>query len=186
MIQLISSFWWAFASRGLLAVLYGLTVVLLWPILELGLFVPYFCAYAFLEGLLAIVAVIFGAQRKGCWMVLIEGFAGVLLGIVAISHSDMANAALLGLITGWALVVGVFQIFSSIQLRKEVAGERLLGSVGVISIAFGLSVLFHLDKEISSVVWLFGIYTILRGILVIILTFKIRKIGSLPEGETSA
>ncbi len=123
MVIVLSRNWWTLALRGLFAVLFGI-MAFAWPGITLGALVLLYGAYAFADGVLAIAAALVG-RTVGVpwWALLIEGLAGIGVGIITLLWPGITALVLLYLIAFWAVVTGVFEIVAAIRLRKEIRGE---------------------------------------------------------------
>jgi uncharacterized membrane protein HdeD (DUF308 family) len=167
--------WWALALRGAIAILFGLAA-LLRPGIALGALILLFGAYALVDGVFAIVGV-FGGTRGGTprWLLLIEGIAGILAGLIAFVLPGLTSVVLLYLIAAWAVVTGIFEIATAIRLRQEIRGEWALIIGGVLSVLFGviLAVIGPV-AGLLSLIWLIGIYAVAFGILMLITAFQVR------------
>jgi len=167
--------WWALALRGAIAILFGLAA-LLRPGIALGALILLFGAYALVDGVFAIVGV-FGGTRGGTprWLLLIEGIAGILAGLIAFVLPGLTAVVLLYLIAAWAVVTGIFEIATAIRLRQEIRGEWALIIGGVLSVLFGviLAVIGPV-AGLLSLIWLIGIYAVAFGILMLITAFQVR------------
>ena len=167
--------WWALALRGVIAILFGLAA-LLRPDIALEALILLFGAYALVDGVFAIVGV-FGGTRGGTprWLLVIEGIAGILAGLVAFVLPGLTAVLLLYLIAVWAVVTGIFEIASAIRLRQEITGEWALIAGGALSIIFGviLAVIGPV-AGLLSLVWLIGVYALAFGILMLITAFQVR------------
>jgi uncharacterized membrane protein HdeD (DUF308 family) len=167
--------WWALALRGAIAILFGLAALLRHDI-ALEALILLFGAYALVDGVFAIVGV-FGGTRGGTprWLLLIEGIASILAGLIALVLPGLAAVALLYLIAAWAVITGVFEIASAIRLRQEIRGEWALIVGGALSIVFGviLAVIGPV-AGLLSLIWLIGIYAVAFGILMLITAFQVR------------
>src|SRR5262245_27391680 len=76
--------WWAVMVRGLLAILFGV-VTLSAPGISLTVLVLLFGAWAFVDGVFAIVSAFRRAARSDRWWLLfLEGVAGVVVGIATL------------------------------------------------------------------------------------------------------
>jgi uncharacterized membrane protein HdeD (DUF308 family) len=171
--------WWAVALRGALNLVVGV-MALVWPGPTFVALVLLFGAYAFADGVLALVAALSrrqpGARR---WPLVLEGVVGIGAGVVTAFLPGITAAALLALVAAWAIVGGGFEIVEAVRLRKEIEGEWLLGLAGALSVAFGLLVLLFPAAGALSVVWLFGVYAIAFGVVLIALGFRLRRVGRL-------
>jgi uncharacterized membrane protein HdeD (DUF308 family) len=194
--------WWALALRGLLAVLFGLGA-LLFPIAAIGALTLLFGAYAMLDGVLALVA---AAQVGGSstgepardthfiepreenqgtrwWGLLLEGVAGIVVGLLTLAWPGATAFALVMLIAAWSVATGVFEIVAAVRLRRHVEGEWLLAAAGVLSILFGLALFLFPVAGAVAIVWLIGAYALMFGVLMIILGFRLRSLGGGPRRE---
>ena len=168
--------WWALALRGALAILFGLAA-LLRPGIALEALILLFGAYALVDGVFAIVG-IFGGTQSGTprWLLLIEGVAGILAGIIAFVLPGLTAILLLYLIAAWAIITGISEIATAIRLRNEIRGEWAVIAGGVLSVLFGaLLAVIGPVAGLFSLIWLIGIYAIAFGIMLLIAGFRVRS-----------
>ena len=90
--------------------------------------------YALADGLTALW--VGGGSRA--WSFVLVGVLGVIAGILTFIYLGITAIALLYLIAVWAIVRGIFEIITAIQLRKEISNEWTLILGGIISIIFGV------------------------------------------------
>jgi uncharacterized membrane protein HdeD (DUF308 family) len=81
-------------------------------------------------------------------------------------------------IGAWALVRGVFEVIAAFQLRKELDSAWLLGLSGAISIVFGAAMLMAPGAGALALVWLIAAYAILFGLILIVLSFRVKKFAT--------
>ena len=79
-----------------------------------------------------------GASRSSTAGALLEGIAGVIVGVITFMTPGISAVVPLVYIAIRAIIAGIFEIIAAIRLRKEISGEWLLALVGVASIIFGL------------------------------------------------
>ena len=167
--------WWALLIRGIAAVVFGI-LAFAWPgatILAIGIL---FGAYAFVDGIFAIVAAVRAAQtQERWWPFVIEGFIG--LGVAAITFYDIRVTlfALYLVIAAWAFLTGIFEIIAGIQLRKHIANEFWLILGGIASLAFGCLLLWRPIAGALAIIWIIGAYAIIFGITMIGLSLRLRS-----------
>lgn len=177
--------WGWIALRGLAAVIFGV-LAFIWPGKTIVVLTLFFGAYALVDGVLALVAAFrMRDAGKPMWPLLLIGILGVAAGIVTFFWPGMTALALLMLIAAWAIVMGVFPIVAAIRLRKEIAGEWLLGLSGFLSLIFGVLMIANPGAGALAVVWVIAAYAILFGMLLIVLGFKLKGIGA-GRGAQSA
>ena len=149
--------------------------VFLRPDIALEALILLFGAYALVDGVFAIVGV-FRGTRSGTprWLLLVEGVAGILAGIIALIFPGLTAVALLYLVAAWAVVTGLAQIATAIRLRQEIRGEWALILGGILSVLFGLLLAVLPGVGILSLIWLIGAYAVAFGVLLLITAFQVR------------
>jgi uncharacterized membrane protein HdeD (DUF308 family) len=182
----LSGNWWAVALRGLAAILFGI-LTLFAPAISLAALVLLFGAYAFVDGVLAIVTAIRRRSTDKWWVFALGGIAGIAVGILTLIMPGITAIALLYLIAARALIIGVLEISAAIRLRKVIKGEWLMALSGLASIIFAvLLVLFPGPGALAVVLWI-GAFAIVIGALLVGLGFRLRSWGRLhPEVPLAA
>lgn len=166
--------WWVLVVRGVLSILFGLLAFFM-PGITLAALVIVFGAWAFVDGIFALVSAVAGQGSQPWWALVIKGIAGIAAGVVTLLWPGITAISLLLVIAAWALVSGAFEIAAAIRLRKQIEGEWLLGLAGALSILFGALLLMNPGAGALTVLWLIGAYAIVFGIMFIVLGFKLRK-----------
>jgi uncharacterized membrane protein HdeD (DUF308 family) len=176
MLEKISRNWWMFALRGLAAIIFGVVALIL-PEQALQALVLVFGAYALADGIFAMFAGI-AARRyfERWWAMLLEGVAGVVIGLLTFFWPSITALALLYFIGAWALITGIFEIVTAIQLRRVITGEWMLILGGLLSILFGVLLFVFPAAGAVSVIWVIGMYAVVFGILEIIFAFRLHSL----------
>lgn len=172
--------WWLFLIRGILAVLFGL-LAFAWPQLTLVTLVLLYGAYAFVDGLTAVWV---GVSSRA-WGVLLFGILGIIVGIYTFFYPGVTAILLLYLIAAWALVRGIFEIITAIQLRKEISYEWSLIISGLISIILGIVLAANPGAGALAMVVVIGAFALAFGVMMIILAIRVRglpkRLERLPQ-----
>jgi len=172
--------WWALLLRGIAAVLFGL-VALFWPGITLYVLIIFFGAYALVDGIFAIVAGVRGVGGRR-WLLLAVGVLGVLAGLIAFFYPNITALVLLYVIAFWAILSGILEVVMAISLRREIENEWLMGLSGVLSVVFGVLLAALPRVGLLSLVWLIGIYALIFGVALIVLSLRLR--GHRQEGAS--
>jgi uncharacterized membrane protein HdeD (DUF308 family) len=171
MLQTLTANWWALALRGLVAVLFGLLTFFL-PGITLVTLVLLFGAYALADGVFNVIAFFRVASHQ--WALLIEGVVGIIAGVLTFAWPAITALALLYLIAFWAILTGIFEVVAGIRLRKTIANEWLLLLMGVLSLLFGLLILFAPGTGALAIVLWIGAYALVFGVFLLALAFRLR------------
>jgi uncharacterized membrane protein HdeD (DUF308 family) len=171
MLHSLAANWWALALRGLVAVLFGLLTFFL-PGITLVTLVLLFGAYALFDGVFNVMAFFRVASHQ--WALLIEGVIGIVAGVLTFAWPAITAIVLLYVIAFWAILTGIFEIIAGIRLRKVITNEWLLLVVGVLSILFGLLILFAPGAGALAIVLWIGAYALVFGIFLLALAFRLR------------
>jgi uncharacterized membrane protein HdeD (DUF308 family) len=170
--------WWLVLLRGIFAILFGV-LAFVWPGLTLVALVTLYGIYAIADGGVALYAALAGGGPVSRWWLLFAGLLGLAVGIVTLAWPGITALALLVCIAVWALVRGIFEIVSAIQLRKVIDHEWWLIGSGMLSVLFGLVILMAPGAGAIALVWVIGAYSIAFGCLLVGLALRLRSFGAL-------
>ena len=166
--------WWVLALRGVAGILFGIGAFV-WPDATLAALVTLFGAYVFVDGIFALIAGIrMRRQLSLWWLVLLEGVAGIILGLLIFRSPDTTALVLLTVIAAWSIVSGIFEIATALRIRTMIENEWMMMLSGVVSIIFGILLIAQPGAGEIAIVWLLGGYALLFGILTLMLAFRLR------------
>lgn len=168
--------WWLILLRGVLAIIFGV-LAFVWPGITLVALVLLYGAFAFTDGVLSIVAAIWGGAPAPRWWLALVGVFGIAAGVLTLLWPGITALVLLLFIAGWAIATGVMQIIGAIRLRKEIEGEWLLIASGVLSVAFGVLLAAWPGTGAIAMVLVIGAFAIMEGVLLVAFGFKLRKLA---------
>ena len=134
-----------------------------------------FSIYALVDGIFPVTTGIVTAPYfKHWWAVLLEGIAGILVGMLTFINPNITGLAMLYLIAAWAVVTGIFEIVAAIQLRRLIVDEWMMILSGLLSVALGVLLFVFPGAGAVSLVWMIGIYAVLFGTTLIFLAIRLR------------
>lgn len=174
MLHALARNWWLILLRGICAVIFGILTFAM-PGVTLVTLILLYGAYALVDGVFALLAAIMGGSPAPRWWLVIIGLAGIAAGIVTFAMPGMTALLLLYFIAFWAIATGVMQIVGAIRLRKEIDHEWMLIASGVISVLFGVFVIAAPGAGALGLLFVIGVYAVVNGIALIILSFRLRK-----------
>jgi uncharacterized membrane protein HdeD (DUF308 family) len=177
MLAFLAQNWWAFVLRGIFAILFGIGA-LSFPGLTVLVFVVLFGFYCLVDGFTSLLLA-FDAESKG-WYVL-GGLVSLAAGVFAFMRPGLTAIAVLIVIGIWAIVRGVIEIVTAIQIRKAVEGEWMLATAGIISVLFGLFVVARPGQGALTMIWLIALFALMFGFLEIGAGFKLRRLKKASE-----
>ena len=175
MLRLIAGNWWLIVLRGVCAILFGL-VAWAWPGVTLAALVLLWGAYAFADGVLALVAAISGSTGAPWWVLILAAIVSIGAAGAAVFFPGVTTVVLLYVIAIWAVITGVLEIAAAIQLRKEIEGELWLGLAGLASVLFGFLLIARPGLGAVAVVWMIGLYAIMFGAILVALGFRVKAL----------
>jgi uncharacterized membrane protein HdeD (DUF308 family) len=170
----LSSRWGWVVARGVVAILFGLLAFARPAAMTLTL-VMLFAAYAFAGGVMAIIAAARRGREGSSWsMLLLDGVLGIAVAVAAILWPASMAVAFIWVIGVWALVSGLLEIGTAINLRKVIDHEWALGLAGAATVIIGLIMLAKPLIGGLAIVWWLGAYAIAFGVLMVVLGFRLR------------
>ena len=167
--------WWLIALRGVAAIVFGILTFVM-PAISLATLILFFGAYAIVDGIANIIAVIRRREpERPWWALLAEGIVSVAAGVIAFVAPGLTVLTLVYLIAAWAIITGAFEIGAAIRMRKEIRGEAWLILSGFVSIVFGVLVMLAPGPGALTLVMFIGAYAIVFGALLVGLAFRLRN-----------
>jgi len=187
MLSLVSRDWWVYAVRGIAAILFGI-MALIWPGPTLAVLILLFGAYAFVDGVALLVALARGdvLARSHKWITGIMGAFGIIVAIVTLIWPGMTALTLLYLVAIWAITMGILQIASAIEFRREIDGEFFVVLGGIFSIVFGGLLVAFPGTGLLSLVWLVGFWAELFGFSSLGIAYRLHGIDRDLNPKSSA
>jgi len=181
--QLFSKFWWSFVVRGVVAVLFGL-ILILWSGLSLDLLVLTFGIFALLQGILSVIP---GLSKLGgrIYFLLIEGVIGILAGVLTflgpgigrMLWPEVATKTLLVFIILWAFLTGIAEVIGSFRLPGEIKEKWLITLSGLVCLLLGVVMLFRSGLGAVGNASAIGPFVIVFGLLWLIVGLRARKLN---------
>jgi uncharacterized membrane protein HdeD (DUF308 family) len=128
------------------------------------------------DGIFAVIAGFVTRTEQGRWWVLIlEGLAGIVIGVAMYLVSVLSAFALRYFVAAWAIVTGFLELIAATQLRRAIKGEWTLALAGIVSVIFGILLVVLPAPDTLTLVWLIGGYSLAFGILMLVLAFRLRS-----------
>jgi uncharacterized membrane protein HdeD (DUF308 family) len=181
----VRMFWWVFAVRGGLAIVFAIVLFLASSFLGIFFFDPVTLVYMSLllgfyvlgNGLLLGVAAGFGFEHHLhlWWLALGESCFELLLGVY-IGISLMMTPESLAFLAGiHALGTGFFQAALAMKMREDRPILFLLGLAGVLSVALGIVFLEHIHQAPRVTTQALSGYELFCGIASICFALRLRS-----------
>lgn len=175
MAKVLAFHWWAWALRGVVAVIFGLIAFFI-PVATLYALTILFGAYALIDGIVSLIAAVrSGMHGEHWWALLFEGIAGLAAAAATAMWPLLTLVVLVYIIAAWAFVTGIFEIVAAIRLRRFIRGEWLLALIGVASTVFGILLFFAPGPGAIVLAWWIGAYVFIFGLLMIGFAFRLRR-----------
>jgi uncharacterized membrane protein HdeD (DUF308 family) len=167
---------WAFLLlRSVIAMMFGL-IALVWPgLTSMGL-VMLFGAYALTDGALALIVALSVSGAPGFGSLLLEALIRLGVAMLAFAAPGFTALALRDIFAAWAVLSGLTAIVVAVALRRDLTGEWPLPLAGAMSVLFG--VMLAGPARAVTMDWVFGPYTILFGITLLVLTIRLRQLAA--------
>ena len=176
MLTTMTEKWWLTAIRGVLAILFGISAILL-PGIAFATLVLLFGAFAFASGIfITWTALALRAKKQTSGAFLLQGLFGIAIGFIALFWPFATAGAVILLIAAWALVSGIVEVAAALRLRREIEDEWMLIFSGALSILLGLLFGFFPEAGIWAITWMIGAYAIIIGMALIQLGLRLRRI----------
>jgi uncharacterized membrane protein HdeD (DUF308 family) len=178
--------WKSLALRGVAALWLGF-MALFWPNMPLTALVLIVAIYALVDGVLVLgMATTKHASRHITWALILQGTTGIALGIAVLLWPAMPVRVLGHLVALWAIISGLFQVFTAVHLRRELPRELTLGLAGAATVVLGLAILVWPTAGGLPLVLLCGSYAFVFATAMLAQALRLRRYLHGLEGEDRA
>ncbi len=164
---------------GVASIAFG-AITLFWPGISLVALTALFGAFTLVYGAFGLAAGLnLLAHRSTDWVpYVLGGLAGLVVGVVTFFAPGLTDLTLIYVIAAWAIIVGVFEIIASVDIRDMVKGAGWLTASGVVSVAFGVLVAARPGTGALAILWLIGAYAILGGATRLYAAYRMHQVDS--------
>ncbi len=175
MLKSLSRSWWMLTLKGILLIIFGLFAFFSTTITAATLAL-YFAILIIIDGVFTIVAAIRSWQdEEDHWLILAEGILSLIIGTLLFLSPGLTLLIVSFTIAFWFIFIGISRIAMAIQIRKEIEGEGWMILGGVLMVAFGCIIFARPALGYESLTWLIGMFCFLAGIVILMVSFRIRK-----------
>jgi uncharacterized membrane protein HdeD (DUF308 family) len=174
MATLVSN-WWMMAARGVFAMAFG-AVLVLWAGATLSLVAVLFAAYAMLDGLWAVGAATWAAERGrrwDAWPVALEGLASLGIGVIALVSPRLPRQFIY-FVAFWGLVTGGLELLTALAVPRHRALHWFMGTAAVSSLFLAALIMLVPLADSGGTVALIAAYTIVFGVSMISAAVRFR------------
>jgi uncharacterized membrane protein HdeD (DUF308 family) len=186
MIRVFIHNWWLLALRGAFALVFAGFVFWLQPfegffvtrpLVHAGL-VVIFGLLALGAGTSTIVAAVYRAGKDRSHLLLWDGIAICVAGLVIVLAPKMDLNRLVHLIAGWAIVVGVLELLIARTVRRHIPDEWSMSLAGVSSLILGTYFLLSRSYEDVFLTRWLGTYAAFSAVTILALAFRLHALAS--------
>jgi len=163
--------------NGILAILFGLFAIFVPDDTSLVI-VKYFGVILIIGGTFGLIqAIQLMKKNKDYLSSLVSSIISLLVGlfIVIYTHKSLQIFAIIMGI--WALILGLVQLFIALNLFSPGRSKNLILFNSVITILFGLILLFNPFGSMVALVFLVGLMALVAGSILVYFSFVINKVG---------
>ncbi|MGD1842760.1 MAG: HdeD family acid-resistance protein [Thermonemataceae bacterium] len=172
-IRLYEHHWWVLIVKGLLAILFGASSLLLFS-LSLQDLLMYFGLVILFSGIFTIIASFFHIRKRYWDISLMEGAFDVLFSLFILLLPSITTQAAYIALAIWALLIGTVQLRTALKIRKRTFFRYVFLSTSVLSYLLALLLIFHPVRTEEQLVWWIEVGMVSLGVLVVVGAVKLR------------
>jgi len=174
--SVLAKMWWPFVLRGVAAIAFAAVAgLVLGKETALHSLAFAFAVYALFDGAASIIAAMRGGGLAARSLLGLVGATSLIAGCAAF-WPDITWASFAGLVGAWAVVRGVLEFASALQLRKYMERDWSLALIGGLSVLIGVGAILRANSIVpGNFVELFAIYALVLGALLAVLGYRFLK-----------
>jgi uncharacterized membrane protein HdeD (DUF308 family) len=173
--------WWFLALNGIIAILFGL-LLLLFTKEAIEKLVFAFGLIILISGVAMLITGIINLQReKKAGLLLFESIVTVAIGTIIMFFPQHSLQFFLIIVGVWAIILGVVQLIILVNSKVQVSGKNLFLFNGLLTLAIGIVLVFYSAAFADFLVKLIGVFSIVFGCILIYLSFVLRRISGASQ-----
>jgi uncharacterized membrane protein HdeD (DUF308 family) len=167
--------WWLLISVGAVFLIIGL-LAFTRPLSSYVRLAKYTGAGLLLNGIILQAVIVLNKKypQERNWMQ-VESVLDFLFALLLLFNPVLSFLLLPYLIGIWILLVGVLKVLAALFLRRVVRGWKFILLVGILSVTFGLSLLYSQFARAEGITLLIGAFAAIMGMLYVLDAFYYRK-----------
>jgi uncharacterized membrane protein HdeD (DUF308 family) len=155
---------WGLAINGVVSIAFA-AVILIWPGISLYTLVLLFGAFTLANGIVMLGTSITGGVKQGRGWLALSGLAGIAVGVLVFLWTGMSALALLYVIGGYAIALGIITVGGAFWLPfLDVGDKALFALAGFVSIIFGIVMFAKPGAGALVLLALVAAFSLVRGI----------------------
>ena len=168
--------WWLFVLRGLVAIAFGL-LVLMRPGVTIVALMVFVAAYALADGIVTIVSALRLRQVfDRWWVLLIQGLISAVFGVLAFAYPGLSLLYIVVWVSLWMLFAAMAQ-FLLARAQRAMGGSSLWATLGgIISLVLAVLAWVYPGRTILLVVSLMAWFALFGGAVQLIVAFRVRSL----------
>jgi uncharacterized membrane protein HdeD (DUF308 family) len=169
--------WWLMTAKGILAVGFGLYILLFQYIMFTTFLAKIFGTILIISGLLIITGSFLHKKTNPRWVWwFIEGIVDLAIGAVFLFKPQWAKAFILGIMAFWACMIGILQIITAFRMNTYMTNWWNLLVGGIFSILFAILIFINPFYGTFTIVKIVGIAAIVFGLMVIYMSRTLKEV----------
>jgi uncharacterized membrane protein HdeD (DUF308 family) len=153
---------WALGINGVASLAFGV-IILAWPGISLYALVILFGAFSLANGIVGLGAAISGRIKQGRGWLVFSSLAGIAVGVLVFLWTDMSALALLYVIGGYSVALGITAIVGGLWLPFHGGDRALLTLTGLVSVLFGIVMFAKPGAGALVLLALIAAFALVRG-----------------------
>ena len=166
--------WTTLLFRGIASIVFAI-VAFAWPGITLAALVLLFGAYAFVDGISALVLAVQRGARPHRWLLVLDGLFGIGAGVVTLFWPGITLLALIFVVGIRFVASGVLEVATAVKLRDELQAPVLYGLAGVASIILGILAFVLPGVTAFVLLTMLAAFSLVFGVMMIVLAFRMRR-----------
>ena len=166
--------WQLIVLGGAVSIAFGLFAVL-WPGATLATLTSVFAFFVIVMGVVWFADAFYRVGTSPLWwMRMLLALVAIVGGVYLLRNPDAAAAMFAVLLAVYILVQALFDLVVASYAQKK-SNKYLLIAAGLLGLVMGVVVMWRPLEASVIFMWIFGVYALVRGILLEVYAFRVRK-----------